>query len=252
MTCPEIPLRDELRCPSEHLALRLDAVDWDAQRIRVPSRKTEHHEGKEDREIPIFPELRPYLEEVWHKAEPGETHFITKYRKPNQNLRSQLTKILRRAGLKPWPKLWQNLRASRQTELAEGFARHVVCQWIGNSQQVARKHYLQVTDEHFAKAVGGARPVFVPCKAPQGVANEKCDAAKPAENRHVSPCVAVPVGLRGFEPPRPERTLEPESSASANSATGPVTLFDSLINAVYRQVKLKGEGRTTRSGKIRL
>ncbi len=29
------------------------------------------------------------------------------------------------------------------------------------------------------------------------------------------------VGLRGFEPPRPLRTLEPESSASASSATGP-------------------------------
>ena len=27
------------------------------------------------------------------------------------------------------------------------------------------------------------------------------------------------VRMRGFEPPRPYRTLEPESSASANSAT---------------------------------
>ena len=29
---------------------------------------------------------------------------------------------------------------------------HVVCQWIGNSQAVAAKHYLQVTDEHFLQA----------------------------------------------------------------------------------------------------
>jgi hypothetical protein len=29
---------------------------------------------------------------------------------------------------------------------------HVVCTWIGNSQPVAAKHYLQVTDEHFEKA----------------------------------------------------------------------------------------------------
>ena len=27
---------------------------------------------------------------------------------------------------------------------------HVVCAWIGNSQPVAAKHYLQVTEEHFA------------------------------------------------------------------------------------------------------
>ena len=29
---------------------------------------------------------------------------------------------------------------------------HVVCAWIGNSQNVAAKHYLQVTDEHYASA----------------------------------------------------------------------------------------------------
>ena len=30
---------------------------------------------------------------------------------------------------------------------------HVVCRWIGNSQPIAAKHYLQVTDEHFSRAV---------------------------------------------------------------------------------------------------
>ena len=29
---------------------------------------------------------------------------------------------------------------------------HVVCSWIGNSEAVAAKHYLQVTDKHFARA----------------------------------------------------------------------------------------------------
>lgn len=33
---------------------------------------------------------------------------------------------------------------------------HVVCAWIGNSEPVAAKHYLQVTDEHYARAVEGA------------------------------------------------------------------------------------------------
>ncbi len=33
------------------------------------------------------------------------------------------------------------------------FPIQVVCEWIGNSQLVAQKHYLQVTDEHFKKAV---------------------------------------------------------------------------------------------------
>jgi hypothetical protein len=33
---------------------------------------------------------------------------------------------------------------------------HVVCDWIGNSEAVAAKHYLQTTDEHFAKAAQNA------------------------------------------------------------------------------------------------
>jgi hypothetical protein len=49
-------------------------------------------------------------------------------------------------------KLFHNLRASRQTELAQYFAEHVVCQWIGNSQAVAREHYLRVTDQDFSRA----------------------------------------------------------------------------------------------------
>jgi hypothetical protein len=75
------------------------------------------------------------------------------YRDTNTNLRTQLLRIIKRAGLKVWPKLFQNLRSTRQTELEELFPSHVVCAWIGNSEKVARKHYLQVTDEHFAKAV---------------------------------------------------------------------------------------------------
>ena len=42
---------------------------------------------------------------------------------------------------------------------------HVVCQWIGNSQPIAAKHYLQVTDDHFSKAV--RNPVQQPAVLPR-------------------------------------------------------------------------------------
>ena len=57
------------------------------------------------------------------------------------------------AGLQRWPKLLQNLRSTRETELADDFPMHVVCQWIGNSQPIAAKQYLQVAEDHFARAV---------------------------------------------------------------------------------------------------
>jgi len=141
-----------LRCPSEHLALRWGDVDWDRGRLRVPSPKTEHHAGRDSRWIPIFPELRPWLEAAFEQAEPGTEFVIVRYRSPNANLRTQLERIIRRAGLEPWPKLFQNLRSTRETELAESFPLHVACAWLGNTQNVAARHYLQVTDEHFQQA----------------------------------------------------------------------------------------------------
>lgn len=141
-----------LRCPSEHLALKWRDVDWDKARIRVPSPKTEHHEGKDCRYIPLFPELRPHLLEMFDAAEAGAEYVITRYRQKNCNLRTQFERIIRKAGLEPWPKPWHNLRSTRQTELAEQYPIHVVCAWIGNSRAVAQEHYLQVTDAHFEHA----------------------------------------------------------------------------------------------------
>ncbi len=145
-----------LRCPSEHLALQWGDVDWERGRFTVHSSKTERHEGKATRAVPIFPELMPYLRECFEEAEPGDKYVITRYRTSNCNLRTQLHRIIRKAGIEPWPKLFHNLRATRETELAETFPEHVVCKWIGNSAVVARKHYMQVTDEHFERASGEA------------------------------------------------------------------------------------------------
>ena len=142
-----------LRCPSEVLSLTWPDVDWEQSRVRVPSPKTEHHEGQESRIIPLFPELRPHLMEVFEQADPGTEHVITRYRSSNTNLRTQLERIIRRAGLEPWPKLFQNMRSTRETELVERYPTHVVCRWMGNSKPVAVEHYLQVTDEHFERAI---------------------------------------------------------------------------------------------------
>ena len=145
-----------LRNPSETLALRWGDINWELGRITVHSRKTERHPGGSERTIPLFAELPPYLEESFELASPGDEFVITRYRDTWANLRTQAHKIIRRAGLSPWPKVFQNLRSTRQTELTdEGYPLQTVCAWLGNSQPVAMKHYLQVHDEHFARAIRG-------------------------------------------------------------------------------------------------
>ncbi|KKL89720.1 hypothetical protein LCGC14_1911880, partial [marine sediment metagenome] len=142
-----------LRCPSEILTLTWDAINWHRGRMRVRSPKTEHHEGGAFRDVPLFPELLTYLRELWEEAPKGENRVITRYdyNGQNTNLRTQFQKIIRRAGVEPWPKLWQNLRSTRETELAESFPMHVVCTWIGNSEAVARKILFNKRDPQSAK-----------------------------------------------------------------------------------------------------
>jgi integrase len=121
--------------------------------------QTEHHEGGGIRVMPLFPELLPHLEAVLEeflvdfdpKAKRlSEQPVITRYRQGNVNLRTQLTKIIRRAGLQPWPKLFQNLRATRATELSDEFPAHVAADWLGHSNTIADRHYRQTTEDHFA------------------------------------------------------------------------------------------------------
>lgn len=144
-----------LRTPSETLSLKWSDINGD--RMVIHSIKTEHHEGKGVRVVPLFPELKTALDDVFDQAEPGNEYVIVRRRMNSQNLRTGFLEIVKRAGLKPWPKIFQNLRSTRETELAEVYPLHVVVAWLGNSQLVAAKHYLQVTNDHFKQAVQAAQ-----------------------------------------------------------------------------------------------
>lgn len=146
-----------LRCPSEVLELRWGDILWDQNRFIVRSVKTEHHEGHETRVVPLFPELRTHLEAAFDVAEDGAEFVVTKTRDGAANFRTTLTKVIERAGLKPWPKLFQNLRATRATELANEYPGYVATAWCGHNEQIARDHYWQVKDEHFDSAASDTK-----------------------------------------------------------------------------------------------
>jgi len=95
-----------LRCPSEVLSLRWSDVDWSGEQFRVKCSKTERHSGHEERWTPIFCELKPYLLKAFHAAEEGAEFVVTRYRDGGVNLRTQFKRIIVKAGLLPWPKLF--------------------------------------------------------------------------------------------------------------------------------------------------
>tara|TARA_R110002111_G_scaffold262504_1_gene338985 strand:+ start:175482 stop:176630 length:1149 start_codon:yes stop_codon:yes gene_type:complete len=142
-----------LRTPSEHYALRWEDVNWIDERFYVSSPKTERYEGKEGRMVPLFPQLRPYFEDSRELAEDDAEFVIAKHRFGSCNLRTTMQKIVKRAGLNIWPRLFQNLRSTRETELLqEGFQLQTVVAWLGNSPTVALKSYLQVREDDYKKA----------------------------------------------------------------------------------------------------
>ena len=124
--------------------MKWNDVLWDKERIRIDSVKT----GL--RFSPIFPELKPLLGKAYDDAPEGAVYVAGPYGgTANRNLATRMKRIIESAGEKPWPKMFVNLRASRRTELQEAFPSHVVDEWLGHSTEVAKAHYLQVTNDHW-------------------------------------------------------------------------------------------------------
>jgi integrase len=150
-----------LRVPSEAFSLTWGDVDWERGRLSVPSPKTEHL-GKPHRVIPLFPLLRPHLEAAFEQAPEGSVFvFPDTWRSraagndgwAGANMRTMLAKIVRRAGVEPWPRLWHSLRASCESDLAQSFPLATVTKWLGNTPSVALRHYVDPTELAFDRAL---------------------------------------------------------------------------------------------------
>jgi len=143
-----------LRCPSEVVRLKWQDIDFANDRFTVHASKTEHHADGGIRTVPMFPELRSLFQTVFDQAKPGAVYCLDRYSGKWSNLGVNMKRIIKRAGLTPWPKTFQNLRSTRETELFKLTNGNIkaVCSWIGNSEQVALSHYAQMTEADITQA----------------------------------------------------------------------------------------------------
>ena len=147
-----------LRMPSEAQGLRWDDIAWEAKRISIVlSSMTEHHAKRAIRILPLLPAIETELLKLFAEAEDGAEFVFPKLRM-DSNLRTSLEKILRRAGVKQWPKLWQNLRASGATDFAQSLPSHVAAAICGHTEQIAQEHYWTVTDNDLDTAIEKLSP----------------------------------------------------------------------------------------------
>ena len=118
--------------------------------------------------MPLFPEFRTELDSLFELAQGrdgAERYVITRYRCSEANLRTELERTGR-------------------------FSNHVLNDWFGHSGAVAKKHYLQTTEDDFAEAAasgntGGNK------QAETGESAKKAETPKPNKKRPLMPVLAL-------------------------------------------------------------
>jgi integrase len=184
-----------LRCPSEVVRLKWVDVDFEKQRFTVFASKTEHHADGGIRVVPMFPELRPLFQDAFDHAPDGAVYCIDRYKGQWSNVGVHMARIIKRAGLDVWPKLFQNLRSTRETELFKITGGNVkaVCNWIGNTPAVAMTHYAQVTEADIQEAAkmsllsDAEKEVQNPVQI--GAESSRTESHDTQEEPTVSPCL---------------------------------------------------------------
>lgn len=204
------------RIPSEIQELTWSDIDWEQNTILIHSPKTRHL-GKSARLVPIFESLEPRLSKAFDDAVAGEIYVFPKLRL-HTNLGKSAGDILTKAKLRVWPKFFNALRASTETDLMDEYGLRRACQWAGNSPATAMKNYAMVRKTDFADAgvSDGLRAQKVDAKSDAIVASDaKSDAAlasvrgnggsenpiKKAPPSTVRAQGCLSVGVEGLEPP---------------------------------------------------
>jgi integrase len=180
-----------LRCPSEVLSIRWDQIDMRNRMMMIPQPKNEGR-GHKVRKCPLFVEVFAVLSKLKRESEYvvdiGDSLRSRAKRQGwrDSHLRTELRRTLKNVGIKPWPRLFHSMRASRQTELEREFGRTAACAWIGNSERVAEDHYLMVTSSDWERATGVESGSRVK-KATQKATQPRQETARQAKTKRKKP-----------------------------------------------------------------
>jgi integrase len=188
-----LPRYAGVRFPSEVVDLKWSDVDWENSRFTVHEKKVEHHPGRGHRTVPISAELRPHLERAYAEREEGAVDVVPRVR-ITSNLATHAKRLVKKAGVAVWPKLFVNMRGSCSDDLERrGIPEKAINAWIGNTARLRSKHYHGVRPEDWAAAAGNPAPIPAPSGAVTGhqqpstlhESREKTlDVQKTAENQY--------------------------------------------------------------------
>jgi integrase len=139
-----------LRSPSEVTKLQWSTIDLEIDVFTAKAPKTKRHEGREQREIPIFPELKARILEA--KAHAVGPMMFPRHQITAAAITSKFTRVLRTIDESLWAKPFVNLRASCEHDWLSTYKIHEVAAWMGHSPETMLKHYNRVVKEQQVRA----------------------------------------------------------------------------------------------------
>jgi integrase len=143
-----------LRCPSEIQPLQWSWVDWDAGCLQVASPKTEHHDGHARRLVPMFPDVRLQIDQLWESTPEGAALLFPRHQGSRTAITNRLQGLCRTIGIAMWAKPFVNMRASCERDWLKTRPIDEVAAWMGHSPTIALKHYNRAAAEGRARVAG--------------------------------------------------------------------------------------------------
>ena len=122
-------------------------------RFRALNSKMRQNRKMYEREVPLFPEIVAELDKLRQGNEDKE--FVVN--RSHKNLAACFNRIAKKAGIGTIPRPFDNMRASRATEVCNEYGAKKESVWLGHSTKTAMQYYLMVTDEDYAVAAGKRR-----------------------------------------------------------------------------------------------
>jgi integrase len=157
-----------LRVPSELRELRWSDIDWESRQMILTSPKTSRH-GKSKRKVPLFPELFDELRRVFDAGVTSD--YVLPTLRAHSNVGERVKRAIVAAGIVPWQKVMQNLRASGVEDwLRADHPMQDVARWCGHTLKVMFEHYSRIINADSASCAaleaarlggdgGGGNPV---------------------------------------------------------------------------------------------
>ena len=97
---------------------------------------------------------------------PGAVYVVPRAR-GGHNLGTHAKRLVKKAGVAVWEKLFVNLRGSRSDDLERrGIAEKAINTWIGNTARMRHRHYHGVRPEDWAAVTGTAEKNPTPNPTP--------------------------------------------------------------------------------------